>query len=94
VLGELPLQVLARLGQKVFPCGMVIIRFDDNETEKRAMDYLVGRYSFKTWANGDLMLPEAALGGLAGEGLAFHVEGRANYGHFLLALRNPAAASV
>ena len=74
--------------------GMVIIRFDDNETEKRALDYLVGRYSFKTWANGDLMLPETALGSLAGQGLTFRVQGPATYEHFLPALRNPAAASV
>ncbi len=57
---------------------MVIIRFDDSETEKKAMDYLVGRYSFKTWANGDLMVPEAALGELAAEGIAFRAKGPAN----------------
>jgi hypothetical protein len=73
---------------------VVIIRFDDEETEKRAMDYLVGRYSFKTWANGDLMLPEQALGELAAEGVSFRVKGRANYEHFLPALRNPAATPV
>jgi len=73
---------------------MVIIRFDDSDTEKRALDYLVGRYSFKTWANGDLMVPEAALGGLAGEGLAFRVQGPATYEHFLPPLRNPTAAAV
>jgi len=58
---------------------MVIIRFDDSETEKKAMDYLVGRHSFKTWANGDLMLPEPALGELAAEGIVFRVKGPANY---------------
>jgi hypothetical protein len=56
---------------------MVIIRFDDNETEKKALDFLVGRYSFKTWANGDLMVPEPALGLLAAEGIAFRVKGPA-----------------
>ena len=73
---------------------MVIIRFDDSETEKRAMDYLVGRHSFKTWANGDLMVPEPALGELAAEGIVFRVKGPANYEHFLPAVRNPAAAPV
>jgi hypothetical protein len=62
---------------------MVIIRFDDAETEKRALDRLVGRYSFKSWANGDLMLPEPALGYLAGEGIAFRAKGPATYEHFL-----------
>ena len=73
---------------------MVIIRFDDSETEKKAMDYLVGRHSFKTWANGDLMVPEPALGELAAEGIVFRVKGPANYEHFLPALRNPATAPV
>jgi hypothetical protein len=71
---------------------MVIIRFDDTEMEKRALDYLVGRYSFKTWADGDLMVPEAALGALAAENLAFRVKGPATYEHFLPPLRNPAPA--
>ncbi len=73
---------------------MVIIRFDDSETEKRALDFLVGRYSFKTWANGDLMLPEPALGPLAAEGIPFRVKGRATYEHFLPPVRNPTAAAV
>ncbi len=73
---------------------MVIIQFDDTEAEKRALDSLVGRYSFKSWANGDLMVPEAALGHLAGEGLTFRVKGPATYEHFLPALRNPAPAPV
>jgi hypothetical protein len=50
---------------------MVIIHFEDAEMEKRAMDFLAGRYSFKTWANGDLMLPAPALGELAAQGIAF-----------------------
>jgi len=71
---------------------MVIIRFDDHETEKKALDFMVGRYSFKTWANGDLMVPELALGTLAAEGIGFRVKGPATYEHFLPALRNPASA--
>ncbi len=50
---------------------MVIIHFEDAEMEKRAMDFLAGRYSFKTWSNGDLMLPAAALGELAAQGIGF-----------------------
>ena len=73
---------------------MVIIRFDDVETEKKALDYLVGRYSFKTWSNGDLMLPEPALGELAAEGVVFRVKGPATYEHFLPAVRNTATATV
>jgi hypothetical protein len=73
---------------------MVIIRFDDGETEKKAMDHLAGRFSFKTWANGALMVPEPALGHLAAEGITFRVKGPATSEHFLPALRNPAPASV
>jgi hypothetical protein len=73
---------------------MVIISFDDAETEKKALDFLIGRFSFKTWANGELMLPEAALGVLAAEGITFRVKGPATYEHFLPPLRNPASAAV
>ena len=73
---------------------MVIIRFDEEETEKKALDYLVGRYPFKTWENGDLMVPEPALGMLATEGITFTVKGPAAYEHFLPTLRNPASAPV
>ena len=73
---------------------MVIIRFDDAETEKRALDFLIGRFPFKTWSNGDLMLPQRAVGRLATEGLEFRVKGPATYEHFLPPLRNPAAVAV
>ena len=73
---------------------MVIIHFDDTELEKKALDFLVGRYSFKTWANGDLMLPELALGQLASEGILFRVKGPAKYEHFLPSFRDPASTSA
>jgi len=87
-------QRLAGGRSRHYAAAMVIIRFDDGETEKRALDFLVGRYSFKTWANGDLMLPEPALGALAAEGISFRVVGPATYEHFLPALRGPAATAL
>jgi hypothetical protein len=54
----------------------------------------VGRYSFKTRANGEIMLPEQALGYLASQGVAFRVIGPATYEHFLPTLRDPAPAPV
>ena len=87
-------QALAKGLVRRYAACMVIIRFDDGDAEKKAMDFLIGRYSFKTWANGDLMLPEPALGELAAEGVSFRVQGPATYEHFLPALRNPAAASL
>ncbi len=46
------------------------------------MGWLPGRYSFKSWKNGDMMLPEEALGDLAAEGIQFSVKGPATYEHF------------
>ena len=48
---------------------MVIIQFEDAEMEKKALGFLAGRCSFKTWDNGDLMLPETTLGELAAQGI-------------------------
>jgi hypothetical protein len=73
---------------------MVIIRFDDAEIEKRALGWLAGRFSFKTWANGELMLHETVLPYLAHEGIAFGVKGPATYGHFAPSIRNPHPIAV
>jgi hypothetical protein len=67
---------------------MVIIRFDNEETEKRALGWLAGRFSFKTWTNGDLMLHERVLPYLAREGIPFRVQGPATYEHFAPAVRS------
>ena len=61
---------------------MIIIRFPDDAAERRALGYLAGRFSFKSWSNGELMLPEQALACLAVEGIRFVVEGPAKYEHF------------
>jgi hypothetical protein len=73
---------------------MVIIRFEDENAERRALAWLAGRFSFRTWANGDLMLHEQALSFLAREGIPFRVRGSATYEHSLPAVRNPAPAAV
>lgn len=73
---------------------MVIVRFDSGDEERRALGWLAGRFSFKTWANGDLMLHEAVLPYLAREGLAFKVQGQATYEHFRPAIRNSTPAPV
>ena len=53
---------------------MVILRFDSQDEERRALGWLAGRFSFKTWDNGDLMVHEAVLPYLAREGISFKVE--------------------
>jgi hypothetical protein len=72
---------------------MIIIRFADSETEKRALGFLAGRFSGKSWATGETMVPDAALPYLARHGLKFTVEGPASYDQ-LASLRNPAATPV
>jgi hypothetical protein len=73
--------------------AMIIIRFRDVETERKALGKLAGRFSFKTWATGETMVPEPALAYLAVEGVPFTVEGPASYER-IASPRNPAPAAV
>jgi hypothetical protein len=73
---------------------MIIVQFDDAETEKRALGWLAGRFSFKTWVNGELMLHESVLPYLAREGIPFKVKGPATYEHFVPAVRNPDPVAI
>ena len=54
--------------------AMIIIRFEDRETKKRALGFLAGRFSFKSWASGEMAVPESALAPLASEGIAYTFE--------------------
>ena len=71
---------------------MVILRFDNAEQERRALGWLAGRFSFKTWDNGELMVHESVLPYLAREGIPFKVQGHATYENFRPAIRDSAAA--
>jgi hypothetical protein len=73
---------------------MVIIRFPDSMIERRALGYLAGRFSFKSWANGDTLVPAAALPFLAMEHLSFTVVGPPTYEQLATAVRDPAAPAV
>ena len=72
---------------------MVIIRFPDAETGRRGLGFLAGRFSGKSYACGETIVPEAALSYLALEGIAFTVEGPATYDR-LTPLRDPTPAAV
>jgi hypothetical protein len=50
---------------------MIRIRFPDAETEKRALGFLAGRFSFRSWSNGETLVPSAALAALALAGIQF-----------------------
>jgi hypothetical protein len=54
--------------------GMVRIRFPDQPNKVKALGYLAGRFSFKSWSTGKMLVPESALAALAAEGIAFTVE--------------------
>jgi hypothetical protein len=58
---------------------MIHIRFADPVMERKALGFLLGRFSFKTWANGDTIVPDLALPTLARENISFTVEGLATY---------------
>ena len=56
---------------------MILITFPDAATEQRALGFLAGRFSFKTWANGETLVPSAALASLALAGIRFSTVGPA-----------------
>jgi hypothetical protein len=73
---------------------MILIRFADPASEKRALGYLAGRFSFKSWATGETIVNEAALPYLARAGIPFSVEGPATYERLVPSLRDPAAPAI
>ena len=58
---------------------MISIRFPSNQTDRRVLGTLAGRFSFKSWATGQMIVPEDALDFLTAQGIDFIVEGPATY---------------
>ena len=56
---------------------MVMITFPDRETEKRALAYLLGRFSGRVLGTGEHLVPESALEALADANIPFAVQGKA-----------------
>jgi hypothetical protein len=73
---------------------MVTITFPDRETERRALAYLLGRFSGRALRSGEHIVPEAALEALADQNIPFTVKGKATYAEQLAALRGVASAPV
>ena len=71
----------------------IMIRFPDAATKRRALGKLASRFSGKSWASGEVMVPEQALAYLATEGITFAVEGPAA-NERIASLRDPAASAV
>jgi hypothetical protein len=73
---------------------MVVIRFPDAQSERRALGYLAGRFPFKTRSTGETLVPEESLAHLAVEGIPFNVQGAVTYERSIPAVRNPAASAI
>jgi hypothetical protein len=58
---------------------MIRVRFPNAESKRAALGKVAGRCSFKSWAGGEMLVPEDALSFLAVEGIPFTVEGLARY---------------
>lgn len=67
---------LPQFGNVTILPTMITVRFPDSETEAEALGFLAGRFSFKSYDDGATIVPEAALGRMAAEGIRFTVEGR------------------
>jgi hypothetical protein len=73
---------------------MICVRFPDTEAERRALGFLAGRFTFKSSASGETLVPEEALRALAREGIRFTVEGPATYEQLVPPVRDPSAHAV
>jgi len=73
---------------------MVTITFSDREAEKRALAFLLGRFSGRALRSGEHLVPEAALEALADAAIPFTDKGKATYEQQLAAVRGPAPAPV
>jgi hypothetical protein len=73
---------------------MVVISFPDKEAQKKALGFLLGRFSGKALKSGEHIVPEAALAALAQQNIVFTVHGKASYEKQIAALRSAAAGEV
>jgi len=73
---------------------MITIVFPDRETEKRALGFLIGRFSGRVLQSGEHLVPEAALEALADQSIPFEVKGKTTYEQQMAALRGAASTSV
>ena len=73
---------------------MITITFPDREVEKRALGFLLGRFSGRVLKSGEHLVPESALEALADQNIPFTVQGKATYEQQIAAIRDLAPASV
>ena len=73
---------------------MITITFLDRETEKRALGFLLGRFSGRVLKSGEHLVPEAALEALADQNIPFTVQGKSTYEQQIAAIRDTAPATI
>lgn len=73
---------------------MIRIRFPDDAAKRRALGFLAGRFSFKSYADGRMLVAALSLPALACEGFAFTVEGLLTAEQATEMMRRPVAEFV
>ena len=73
---------------------MITITFPDRDTEKRALAFLLGRFSGRVLKSGEHIVPEAALEALADQSIPFTAQGKTTYEQQMAALRSAASRPV
>ena len=73
---------------------MVSISFPDRDAEKRALAFLIGRFSGRVLQSGEHLVPEAALEALAQQDIPFTVKGKATYEQQVAAIRGSASSPI
>ena len=73
---------------------MITITFPDREAEKRALGFLLGRFSGRVLKSGEHLVPEAALEALADQNIPFTVQGKSTYEQQIAAIRDTVPATI
>ena len=70
------LSLVGRQPDPVESPDMVTISFDNRATERKALAFLLGRFSGRVLKGGEHLLPAAAVEALAEQGIPFRVKGK------------------
>jgi hypothetical protein len=65
---------------------VVVVTFPDKITRRKALGFLLGRFSGKSLKTGEVIIPEGALAALAERNLEFTVKGKASSAQQVAAL--------
>jgi len=65
---------------------VVVVTFPDKITRRKALGFLLGRFSGKSLKTGEVIIPEDALEALAERNFEFTVKGKASYEQQVAAL--------